>query len=79
MYIIASLNYIKGLLLLHGCKILSFDKENEKISLGMKQLTDNPWDQLDESLQANSSIKGKIISIKDYKKHGNGHLYFNSR
>lgn len=47
-------------------KILSFDKENEKISLGMKQLTDNPWDNLDESLQANSSIKGKIISIKDY-------------
>jgi small subunit ribosomal protein S1 len=47
-------------------KILSFDKENEKISLGMKQLTENPWDNLDESLQANSTIKGKIISIKDY-------------
>lgn len=47
-------------------KILSFDKENEKISLGMKQLTDNPWDNLDESLQSNSSVKGKIISIKDY-------------
>jgi small subunit ribosomal protein S1 len=47
-------------------KILSFDKENEKISLGMKQLTDNPWDNLEESLQANSIVKGKIISIKDY-------------
>jgi small subunit ribosomal protein S1 len=47
-------------------KILSFDKENEKISLGMKQLTDNPWDNLDESLQSNSTINGKIISIKDY-------------
>jgi small subunit ribosomal protein S1 len=47
-------------------KILSFDKENEKISLGMKQLTDNPWNNLDESLQVGSSIKGKIISIKDY-------------
>ncbi len=47
-------------------KILSFDKENEKISLGMKQLTENPWDKLDESIQAGTTIKGKIISIKDY-------------
>lgn len=47
-------------------KILSFDKENEKISLGMKQLTENPWDNLDEAIQAGTTIKGKIISIKDY-------------
>lgn len=47
-------------------KILSFDKENEKISLGMKQLTDNPWNNLDETLQVGSTVKGKIISIKDY-------------
>ena len=25
-------------------KVLSFDKDNEKISLGMKQLAENPWD-----------------------------------
>ena len=47
-------------------KILSFDKENEKISLGMKQLTDNPWEKLDQTLDVRSKIKGKIRSVKDY-------------
>jgi small subunit ribosomal protein S1 len=47
-------------------KILSFDKGNEKISLGMKQLTENPWDNLPESIIAGSVIKGTVISIKDY-------------
>ena len=47
-------------------KVLSFDKINEKISLGMKQLGENPWDALDPSIQVGSKIKGKISSIKDY-------------
>lgn len=47
-------------------KVLSFDKVNEKISLGMKQLGENPWDGLDPSIQVGSKIKGKISSIKDY-------------
>lgn len=47
-------------------KVLSFDKINEKISLGMKQLSENPWEGLDPSVQAGSRIKGRISSIKDY-------------
>lgn len=47
-------------------KILSFDRLNEKISLGMKQLAENPWDQLDASVESGSVVKGTIISIKDY-------------
>lgn len=47
-------------------KILSFDKEHEKISLGMKQLTENPWNNLDEKLEAGSIVKGTVISVKDY-------------
>jgi small subunit ribosomal protein S1 len=47
-------------------KVLSFDKETEKVSLGMKQLMDNPWDQLPENITTGSIIKGNIISIKDY-------------
>jgi small subunit ribosomal protein S1 len=47
-------------------KILSFDKANEKISLGMKQLSENPWAGLDESVAIGSVVKGIIISIKDY-------------
>ena len=47
-------------------KILSFDKEHEKISLGMKQLTENPWQNLDDKIDTGSIVKGKVISVKDY-------------
>jgi small subunit ribosomal protein S1 len=47
-------------------KVLSIDKENSKISLGMKQLTENPWAALDAAIQVGSKIKGKISSITDY-------------
>lgn len=47
-------------------KVLSFDKDNAKISLGLKQLTDNPWDKISDSVKAGSKIKGKISSITDY-------------
>ncbi|MFC1842338.1 30S ribosomal protein S1 [Candidatus Dependentiae bacterium] len=47
-------------------KVLSFDKENEKISLGLKQLTENPWEKLAKDLEVNSRVKGKISSITDY-------------
>ena len=49
-----------------GVKVLSFDKDNEKISLGLKQLTDNPWEKLADNLKVGSRIKGKISSITDY-------------
>ncbi|PKN03816.1 30S ribosomal protein S1, partial [Candidatus Dependentiae bacterium HGW-Dependentiae-1] len=47
-------------------KVLSFDKDHEKISLGMKQLTDNPWEKVSEKVAVSSIIKGKISSITDY-------------
>jgi small subunit ribosomal protein S1 len=47
-------------------KILSFDKEHEKISLGMKQLTENPWEALDDSIKIGEKVKGTISSITDY-------------
>ncbi len=47
-------------------KVLSFDKDSEKISLGLKQLTDNPWAKLTESIKAGEKIKGKVSSITDY-------------
>lgn len=47
-------------------KVLSFDHNNEKISLGLKQLTGNPWANLDPAIQVGSKIKGKISSITDY-------------
>ena len=47
-------------------KVLSFDKDNEKISLGLKQLTDNPWEKLAQEIKINSKARGKISSITDY-------------
>lgn len=47
-------------------KVLSIDKDNNKISLGLKQLGDNPWQDLDKSIQVGSVIKGTIASIADY-------------
>ncbi len=47
-------------------KVLSFDRANEKISLGMKQLHENPWEKLGEDVQVGSRIKGKVSSVTDY-------------
>ncbi len=47
-------------------KVLSIDKDNNKISLGMKQLGDNPWQDLDKTIQVGSVVKGFIASIADY-------------
>jgi small subunit ribosomal protein S1 len=47
-------------------KVLSIDKDNAKVSLGMKQLADNPWQNIDKILAVGSRIKGTISSITDY-------------
>lgn len=47
-------------------KVLSIDKDNNKISLGMKQLGDNPWQTLDKNIQVGSIVKGIIASVADY-------------
>lgn len=47
-------------------KVISIDKENSKISLGMKQLADNPWRNLDEAINVGSKVKGRVSSITDY-------------
>lgn len=47
-------------------KILSLDKEHEKISLGTKQLTENPWEHVEKTYQLKSVVKGRISSIADY-------------
>lgn len=47
-------------------KVLSFDEANEKISLGLKQLAKNPWEQIAEKLTVGDKIKGRISSITDY-------------
>ncbi len=47
-------------------KVLSFDKNNEKISLGFKQLSGNPWENISDAIQLGAHVKGTISSITDY-------------
>jgi len=47
-------------------KVLSFDPEKERISLGMKQLTPYPWEDVDKRYQVGQKVKGKVVSITDY-------------
>ncbi len=47
-------------------KILSLDLERERVSLGMKQLTEDPWASASEKYPIDSRIKGKVVSLTDY-------------
>ncbi|MDD5475461.1 MAG: 30S ribosomal protein S1 [Syntrophales bacterium] len=47
-------------------KVLSFDPEKERVSLGLKQLTENPWDSIIENYPPGSIVEGKVVSIMDY-------------
>jgi len=47
-------------------KVISFDKQHEKISLGMKQLTPNPWEEIDKRYPIATKVKGRVSSITDY-------------
>jgi small subunit ribosomal protein S1 len=47
-------------------KILSFDKENERVSLGMKQLVPDPWTTAQEKYPVGTKVNGKVVSLTDY-------------
>jgi len=46
--------------------ILDFDNDKRRIALGLKQLQQHPWDQLDENLKVGDKIKGKVVVLADY-------------
>ena len=46
--------------------VLDYDQEKKRISLGLKQLTAHPWDNLSADVQEGSKLKGKVVNIEDY-------------
>ncbi len=46
--------------------ILDYDDTKKRISLGLKQLSSHPWDELDASIVEGSKISGKVVSVADY-------------
>ena len=47
-------------------KVLSFDSEKERVSLGLKQLMDNPWEKIIEKYPVGSIVEGKVVNLTDY-------------
>ena len=46
--------------------VLDFDDEKKRIALGLKQLSEHPWESLDTNLVIGSKVKGKIVTVADY-------------
>ncbi len=46
-------------------QVLEIDKENRRLSLGHKQLEDNPWDKYEEEFKVDSIHKGTIVQVLD--------------
>ena len=46
--------------------VLEFDDEKKRISLGMKQLTEHPWDTLGENIKIGEKVTGKVVTVADY-------------
>tara|TARA_B100001123_G_C15308890_1_gene1023636 strand:+ start:499 stop:2208 length:1710 start_codon:yes stop_codon:yes gene_type:complete len=46
-------------------KILKFDEENTRLSLGIKQLTEDPWENVEKEIKVNERCNGKITNIND--------------
>ncbi len=47
-------------------KVLSYDRERERVSLGVKQLTPDPWTTVEEQFAVGTRVQGKVVSLTDY-------------
>ncbi|MHC4364562.1 MAG: 30S ribosomal protein S1, partial [Planctomycetota bacterium] len=48
------------------CVVIGVDKESEKISLGLKQKTSSPWEDVEERYAISSRVKGKVVNVMNY-------------
>jgi len=46
--------------------VLGFDEKEEKISLGYKQLSRDPWENIEERYQAGQKVAGRVVSLTDF-------------
>ena len=47
-------------------KVLKYNADTERVSLGLKQITDDPWTQAEERYKVGTHVSGKVVSLKDY-------------
>ena len=46
--------------------VLKYDRQNEKVSLGLKQLSSDPWATADQKYPVGARVRGKVVSLTDY-------------
>lgn len=46
--------------------VLKYDKENQKVSLGHKQITPDPWASVEEKYPVGMKVRGKVVNVTDY-------------
>lgn len=47
-------------------KVLKYDQEKQRVSLGLKQLTEDPWNKVPDEFPIGKRIKGKVVSLAEY-------------
>ncbi len=47
-------------------KVLSFDREKERVALGLKQLALNPWETIKDKYPIHSIVEGRVVNLTDY-------------
>lgn len=47
-------------------KVLKYDRDSERVSLGLKQLTENPWEKVANRYAVGNRVKGKVVNVVDY-------------
>ena len=47
-------------------KVLEYDKDKKRVTLGLKQLQPHPWDDIETKFKIGDKVQGKVVSITDY-------------
>lgn len=47
-------------------QVLAFDREKERVALGLKQLTPNPWETIKDKYPVHSIVEGRVVNLTDY-------------
>ena len=46
--------------------IIDIDEKRERVSLGLKQLSSNPWDEIESKFPINAKVRGKVVNLVPY-------------
>ena len=46
--------------------IIEIDRDRERVSLGLKQLHENPWDQIEAKYPMGAQVSGKVVNLVPY-------------